>query len=162
MCFGLLSHLFVKFRFICLLCLLNIQIWDVFRFQCGYKTFICLFFLSLGYLHFIFHISHQLSQICRVLLPSYVSIVFVLGQLMIEFSPYCYLYIGFFPLSICNLNCSGQCGINFNYFNFIAAIQCLKRKRLYEQQIEQLGNFQLRIHDQVIFDAISDMILDIR
>lgn len=34
---------------------------------------------------------------------------------------------------------------------FIAAIQCLKRKRLYEQQIEQLGNFQLRIHDQVLF-----------
>ncbi|PPS03782.1 hypothetical protein GOBAR_AA16885 [Gossypium barbadense] len=29
-----------------------------------------------------------------------------------------------------------------------AAIQSLKRKRLYEQQIEQLGNFQLRIHDQ--------------
>ncbi|KAJ1421049.1 Snf7 family [Sesbania bispinosa] len=25
-----------------------------------------------------------------------------------------------------------------------------KRKRLYEQQIEQLGNFQLRIHDQMI------------
>jgi charged multivesicular body protein 4 len=32
-----------------------------------------------------------------------------------------------------------------------AAIQCLKRKRLYEQQVEQLGNFQLRIHDQVSF-----------
>ena len=32
-----------------------------------------------------------------------------------------------------------------------AAIQCLKRKRLYEQQVEQLGNFQLRIHDQVCF-----------
>ncbi|KAG8487531.1 hypothetical protein CXB51_016164 [Gossypium anomalum] len=31
-----------------------------------------------------------------------------------------------------------------------AAIQCLKRKRLYEQQIEQLGNFQLRVHDQVL------------
>ncbi|KAM7509630.1 hypothetical protein LguiA_020083 [Lonicera macranthoides] len=31
-----------------------------------------------------------------------------------------------------------------------AAIQCLKRKRLYEQQIEQLGNYQLRIHDQMI------------
>ncbi|KAE8687543.1 Vacuolar protein sorting-associated protein 32-like protein 1 [Hibiscus syriacus] len=30
------------------------------------------------------------------------------------------------------------------------AIQCLKRKRLYEQQIEQLGNFQLRVHDQMI------------
>ena len=30
-----------------------------------------------------------------------------------------------------------------------AAIKCLKRKKLYEQQIEQLGNFQLRIHDQV-------------
>ncbi|CAI9780387.1 unnamed protein product [Fraxinus pennsylvanica] len=28
--------------------------------------------------------------------------------------------------------------------------RCLKRKRLYEQQIEQLGNFQLRIHDQMI------------
>ncbi|RZS21337.1 hypothetical protein BHM03_00053966, partial [Ensete ventricosum] len=32
----------------------------------------------------------------------------------------------------------------------LAAIQCLKRKRLYEQQVEQLGNFQLRIHDQMI------------
>ncbi|XP_010438334.1 PREDICTED: vacuolar protein sorting-associated protein 32 homolog 2 [Camelina sativa] len=31
-----------------------------------------------------------------------------------------------------------------------SAIQCLKRKRLYEQQVEQLGNFQLRIHDQMI------------
>ncbi|MCL7043382.1 hypothetical protein MKW94_016901 [Papaver nudicaule] len=31
-----------------------------------------------------------------------------------------------------------------------AAIQCLKRKRMYEQQVEQLGNFQLRIHDQMI------------
>ncbi|KAL8054359.1 hypothetical protein ABFS82_05G134300 [Erythranthe guttata] len=31
-----------------------------------------------------------------------------------------------------------------------AAIQCLKRKKLYEQQIEQLGNSQLRIHDQMI------------
>ncbi|CAN8271070.1 unnamed protein product [Cochlearia groenlandica] len=31
-----------------------------------------------------------------------------------------------------------------------AAIHCLKRKRLYEQQVEQLGNFQLRIHDQMI------------
>ncbi|KNA14854.1 hypothetical protein SOVF_103350 [Spinacia oleracea] len=30
-----------------------------------------------------------------------------------------------------------------------AAITCLKRKRLYEQQVEQLGNMQLRIHDQV-------------
>nr|XP_043634921.1 vacuolar protein sorting-associated protein 32 homolog 2-like [Erigeron canadensis]XP_043634927.1 vacuolar protein sorting-associated protein 32 homolog 2-like [Erigeron canadensis] len=31
-----------------------------------------------------------------------------------------------------------------------AAIQCLKRKRLYEEQVQQLGNFQLRIHDQMI------------
>uniref|UniRef100_A0A2N9GMS1 Uncharacterized protein n=1 Tax=Fagus sylvatica TaxID=28930 RepID=A0A2N9GMS1_FAGSY len=31
-----------------------------------------------------------------------------------------------------------------------SAIQCLKKKRLYEQQIEQLGNFQLRLHDQMI------------
>ncbi|ESW24937.1 hypothetical protein PHAVU_004G173400 [Phaseolus vulgaris] len=30
------------------------------------------------------------------------------------------------------------------------AAQCVKRKKLYEQQIEQLGNFQLRIHDQMI------------
>ncbi|KAG1365590.1 hypothetical protein COCNU_12G005900 [Cocos nucifera] len=29
------------------------------------------------------------------------------------------------------------------------AIQCLKKKKLYEAQIEQLGNFQLRVHDQV-------------
>ncbi|KAJ7533791.1 hypothetical protein O6H91_13G065200 [Diphasiastrum complanatum] len=31
-----------------------------------------------------------------------------------------------------------------------AAIACLKRKKLYENQVEQLGNFQLRIHDQMI------------
>ncbi|KAH6761726.1 SNF7 family protein [Perilla frutescens var. hirtella] len=31
-----------------------------------------------------------------------------------------------------------------------AAIQCLKRKRLYEDQMGQLANFQLRIHDQMI------------
>lgn len=31
-----------------------------------------------------------------------------------------------------------------------AAIQCLKRKKLYEQHVENLGNFQLRIHDQMI------------
>lgn len=38
----------------------------------------------------------------------------------------------------------------FHYCWWPAAIQCLKRKRLYEQQVEQLGNFQLRIHDQVL------------
>ncbi|XP_016504346.1 vacuolar protein sorting-associated protein 32 homolog 2-like [Nicotiana tabacum] len=31
-----------------------------------------------------------------------------------------------------------------------AAIQCLKRKKLYEQEIERLGSSQLRIHDQMI------------
>ncbi|KAH7365221.1 hypothetical protein KP509_18G015000 [Ceratopteris richardii] len=31
-----------------------------------------------------------------------------------------------------------------------AAIQCLKKKKLYESQAEQLGNFQLRVHDQLI------------
>ncbi|XP_059274538.1 vacuolar protein sorting-associated protein 32 homolog 2-like [Lycium ferocissimum] len=31
-----------------------------------------------------------------------------------------------------------------------AAIQCLKRKRMYEQEIENLGSYQLRIHDQMI------------
>ncbi|RWW85734.1 hypothetical protein BHE74_00005563 [Ensete ventricosum] len=36
------------------------------------------------------------------------------------------------------------------FISLLAAIQCLKRKRLYEQQVEQLGNFQLRIHDQVL------------
>ncbi|CAJ1951571.1 unnamed protein product [Sphenostylis stenocarpa] len=30
------------------------------------------------------------------------------------------------------------------------ATQCVKRKNLYEQQIEQLASFQLRIHDQMI------------
>ncbi|KAH9307975.1 hypothetical protein KI387_035886, partial [Taxus chinensis] len=30
-----------------------------------------------------------------------------------------------------------------------AAIQCLKKKRLFDVQIEQLGKFQLRIHDQM-------------
>ena len=38
---------------------------------------------------------------------------------------------------------------NTNKLPQTAAIQSLKRKKLYEQQIEQLGNFQLRIHDQV-------------
>ncbi|KAK3027105.1 hypothetical protein RJ639_042399 [Escallonia herrerae] len=31
-----------------------------------------------------------------------------------------------------------------------AALKCLKQKRQYELQIEQLGNYQLRIHDQMI------------
>lgn len=31
-----------------------------------------------------------------------------------------------------------------------AAIQFLKRKKMFEAQIEQLGNYQLRIHDQMI------------
>ncbi|KAH9603554.1 hypothetical protein KSS87_001689 [Heliosperma pusillum] len=31
-----------------------------------------------------------------------------------------------------------------------AAIQCLKRKKMYDQQVDQLANFQLRIHDQMI------------
>ncbi|KAK4755923.1 hypothetical protein SAY87_009680 [Trapa incisa] len=31
-----------------------------------------------------------------------------------------------------------------------AALQCLKKKKLYEKQIEQLATFQLRIHDQMI------------
>ncbi|KAG6413888.1 hypothetical protein SASPL_126603 [Salvia splendens] len=31
-----------------------------------------------------------------------------------------------------------------------AAIQCLKRKKLYEEQMGQLANFQLRVHDQMI------------
>lgn len=31
-----------------------------------------------------------------------------------------------------------------------AAIQCLKRKKLLEAQMEQIGNFQLRVHDQMI------------
>ncbi|CAA6654550.1 unnamed protein product [Spirodela intermedia] len=31
-----------------------------------------------------------------------------------------------------------------------AAIQCLKKKKLYESQIEQLGNCQLKVHDQMI------------
>ncbi|KAL9154199.1 hypothetical protein ABFS82_10G099400 [Erythranthe guttata] len=31
-----------------------------------------------------------------------------------------------------------------------AAIQCLKKKKLYEEQIGQLANFQLRVHDQMI------------
>ncbi|XP_006662689.1 vacuolar protein sorting-associated protein 32 homolog 2-like isoform X3 [Oryza brachyantha] len=34
--------------------------------------------------------------------------------------------------------------------NKSAAIQCLKKKKLYETQIEQLSNFQLRVHDQII------------
>ncbi|RWR86713.1 vacuolar protein sorting-associated protein 32 2 isoform X2 [Cinnamomum micranthum f. kanehirae] len=29
-----------------------------------------------------------------------------------------------------------------------AALQCLKRKKFYEVKMEQLGSFQLRIHDQ--------------
>lgn len=47
---------------------------------------------------------------------------------------------------------------SFGLANFVAAIQCLKRKRLYEQQVEQLGNFQLRIHDQVgfLFEQTSE------
>ncbi|KAL7134884.1 hypothetical protein ABFS83_11G055400 [Erythranthe nasuta] len=40
--------------------------------------------------------------------------------------------------------------VGFTRYNHAAAIQCLKKKKLYEEQIAQLGNFQLRIHDQMI------------
>lgn len=37
-------------------------------------------------------------------------------------------------------------------FCFIpAAIQCMKKKKLHEAKMEQLGNFELQIHDQVPF-----------
>ncbi|KAG6469656.1 hypothetical protein ZIOFF_070586 [Zingiber officinale] len=47
-------------------------------------------------------------------------------------------------------NLLGFNNLKIVFSSLLAAIQCLKRKRLYEQQIEQLGNFQLRIHDQII------------
>ena len=45
------------------------------------------------------------------------------------------------------------CIVCFIYY-MPAAIQCLKKKKLYESQVEQLGKFQLRIHDQVKFVII--------
>jgi hypothetical protein len=57
--------------------------------------------------------------------------------------------------------------VSFTFFCpvlWAAAIQCLKRKKLYEVQVEQLGNFQLRIHDQVdsspnILAALSSFLI---
>jgi charged multivesicular body protein 4 len=49
--------------------------------------------------------------------------------------------------------CSAEIGKAKDYTkskNKNAAIQCLKKKKLYETQIEQLSNFQLRVHDQII------------
>lgn len=51
-------------------------------------------------------------------------------------------------------NCWTFAFFRLTFGHYSAAIQCLKRKKLYEQQVEQLGNFQLRIHDQVIFRDI--------
>jgi hypothetical protein len=47
-------------------------------------------------------------------------------------------------------------------FSLAAAIQCLKKKKLYETQIEQLSNFQLRVHDQVTEDKILILIAHFR
>jgi hypothetical protein len=49
--------------------------------------------------------------------------------------------------------CDGCVTYMRNYFVVAAAIQCLKKKKLYETQIEQLSNFQLRVHDQVTKDV---------
>ncbi|KMZ68339.1 hypothetical protein ZOSMA_240G00170 [Zostera marina] len=47
-----------------------------------------------------------------------------------------------------------------------AAIQCLKKKKMYEHHVEQLGNYQLRIHDQMIMlegvKATSDTVNALR
>jgi hypothetical protein len=47
-------------------------------------------------------------------------------------------------------------------FLLTAAIQSLKRKKLYEQQIEQLGNFQLRNHDQVYWHSNTEFLFTVR
>ncbi|AQL04493.1 Charged multivesicular body protein 4b [Zea mays] len=54
------------------------------------------------------------------------------------------------PLLLLTVTISRKKHMHTFFLSRQAAIQCLKRKRLYEQQIEQLGNFQLRIHDQMI------------
>nr|XP_043606035.1 vacuolar protein sorting-associated protein 32 homolog 2-like [Erigeron canadensis] len=47
-----------------------------------------------------------------------------------------------------------------------AAKRCLTRKKAYENQLEQLGNFQLRIHDQMIMiegsKATTDTVVALR
>ena len=50
-----------------------------------------------------------------------------------------------------NISLNRDCFVTYmrNCFVVAAAIQCLKKKKLYETQIEQLSNFQLRVHDQV-------------
>jgi hypothetical protein len=63
------------------------------------------------------------------------------------------LYCGSFPHLTCMRNAS---------FSLAAAIQCLKKKKLYETQIEQLSNFQLRVHDQVTEDKILILITHFR
>lgn len=38
---------------------------------------------------------------------------------------------------------------------FVDAIRCLKKKRMYERQVEQLVSYQSRVHDQVIAPVFS-------
>jgi hypothetical protein len=44
------------------------------------------------------------------------------------------------------------------WYGGTAAIQCLKRKKLYEVQVEQLGNYQLRLHDQVSLPSLITLV----
>ncbi|KAL5697688.1 hypothetical protein ACHQM5_028807 [Ranunculus cassubicifolius] len=42
-----------------------------------------------------------------------------------------------------------------------AAIQCLKRKRRYEEEMEKLAGYQLRIHDQIILLESANVTTDV-
>jgi hypothetical protein len=78
-------------------------------------------------------------------------IILILYTVSFQFSK-SYLRISYGFL-LPNVECSNtelhDCVLTESLFSS-AAIQSLKRKKMYEQQIEQLGNFQLRIHDQMI------------
>lgn len=76
----------------------------------------------------------------------YHSMIVLIVLLIIDIGQLSFLFSGFIIFKWYPVNEGSLSNL------FIAAIQCLKRKRLYEQQIEQLGNFQLRIHDQVLRD----------
>ncbi|MQL74248.1 hypothetical protein Taro_006590 [Colocasia esculenta] len=85
------------------------------------------------------HVMHLLGDSCTVCNPSYLVrtalVSFFLGR-----------NVGIFE------NILHRVKIHLKTcFTFVcpaAALQCLKRKKFYESQVEQLWDFQLRIHDQ--------------
>jgi len=80
----------------------------------------------------------------------FLSFSVILSCVRVQVAGFTFIFLIFFPwLCYSSFYHALTSSLIELLFLYEAAIQCLKKKRLIEQQIEQLGNMQLRVHDQV-------------